>query len=793
MSKDYKKYYNILELDKVLLMLSNEITLKDAAENAKNIEPEFEEVQIIKSLNKTNAAYKLLGISVMPSFSAANNNSESLKRAALGGILNPSELLDIAKTLQVIRTVKQWRENVKIGEKTCIDSYFENLVPNKFFEETIFSCIKSDETISDNASAELANIRRKISAASNNIRERLDKIVKGQQSKYLQENIITQRDGRFVVPVKNEHRANFPGIVHDTSASGATLFIEPMAVVEINNDIRVLRSKEREEIDRILTELSCEAAAFADSILNSYRVILELALIFGKASLAYKMKASMPKINSDGRVVLKSARHPLINPKDVVPISLTLGCEYNSLVITGPNTGGKTVTLKTIGLLTLMAMCGLMIPTDFDSEIAVFDKILVDIGDEQSIEQSLSTFSSHMVNVISIIQNATPFSLVLIDELGSGTDPIEGAALAKAILIKLAQKGARVAATTHYAELKTYALETPGVENASCEFDVDSLKPTYRLLVGIPGRSNAFAISQKLGLDSKIIDNAKQYINDDNRKFENILENLERERIKAQNELKEIESLRSQLADKKKKLDSKLLDAQNKYDKILDKAKTDASYIIDKARYKSDSLINELEDIKKNLTAQNAADKFKTAKSLAKNEINAMLDAANPVNENIASDYKLPRELAVGDFVKIIDLNKEGVVGEISAKNNKALISSGNLKIWVNFDNLMLLENKKAKTKPQKSTTLPSKLERIASTEIDIRGLSCDEAVIELGRFIDNALLTGIGSVTIIHGKGTGVLRTAVHKYLRANKSVKNFRVGLFGEGENGVTIAEIK
>lgn len=786
------KNFNTLELDKVLHMLSNEISLSSAAEIAKTITPVFEEDEVVRLLEKTYAAYRLLGVSVTPSFSAASDNREALKRADLGAVLNTTELLSVAKTLSVIRALKVWRENVNIGEKTCIDGYFENLVPNKFLEEKILCCISNDGNINDNASDTLSDIRRKISTATNNIREKLDRAVRGEQAKYLQENIITQRDGRFVVPVKSEHRGSFPGIVHDTSASGATLFIEPMVVVEINNDIRVLKGKEKDEIARILAELSSLVAEHSETILNGYNIITELAIIFGKASLAYKMRATLPKINSKGRIVLKKARHPLINLSDVVPISVTLGKEYNSLVITGPNTGGKTVTLKTIGLLTLMAMCGLMIPCDDESEISVFDKILVDIGDEQSIEQSLSTFSSHMVNVISIIENATPFSLVLIDELGSGTDPVEGAALATAILKRLYKKGARIAATTHYAELKSYAIVTEGVENASCEFDVETLKPTYRLLVGVPGRSNAFAISEKLGLEKSVIDEAKSLVSNEDRKFENIIAALDKERSDAEKRLLEAEKIKTRLLEQKKEADVMLQKAQNEYNAILDKAKTQAAYIIDNARFKSDELINKLEDLKKEMNSENAAKNFKAAQQLAKSQINAMLDVANPVNERINSDYVLPRTLVVGDDVKIIDLDKNGVVAEISQKNSKVLVASGNLKMWVETSNLMLIDVK-SKQKNNRTVKTPSKLDRTAVMELDIRGLASDEAIIELGRFIDNAVLTGINSITIIHGKGTGVLRAAVHKYLRTSKFIKNFRVGLFGEGENGVTIAELK
>ncbi len=786
------KDFLTLELDKVLIMLANEIPLESAAEKAKNIMPKFDEDEVVSELNKTFAAYKLLGFSVMPSLSQAADNAEAIKRAVFGGVLNEAELLSVARTLQVTRTLKNWRENVNIAEKTCIDGYFDNLTPNKFLEEKILSCIKNDESIADNASDELYNIRRKISAATNKIREKLDRTVRGEGSKFLQENIVTQRDGRYVVPVKNEYRGNFPGIVHDTSSSGATLFIEPMAIVEINNDIRVLRGKEKDEIERILAELSALVAEHGETIENSFRIINELAVIFGKASLAYKMRATMPKINSKGIIDLKKARHPLIDKNNVVPISVTLGKNYNTLVITGPNTGGKTVTLKTFGLITLMAMCGLMIPCDDDSEISVFDNILVDIGDEQSIEQSLSTFSSHMVNIISIIEKATPFSLVLIDELGSGTDPIEGAALATAILKKLKFKGARIAATTHYAELKSYALSTDGVENASCEFDVETLRPTYKLLVGVPGRSNAFAISEKLGLELNIIEEAKSLISEEDRKFENIISSLEKERSSAEKRLKEVENLKLRLLEQKKISDEKLNEAQKKYDDILEKAKNDASYIVDNARYKSNALINELEEIKKQFNNENSAEKLRNAKSFAKNQINSLLDESNPVKERLKSDYKLPRALVIGDMVQIIDLEKDGVVNEISEKSGKALIASGNMKLWVEFNNLILLEQK-PKKKAERSVKTPSNLDRNATTEIDIRGLASDEALIELGRFLDNAVVTGIHTVTIIHGKGTGVLRAAVHKYLRNNKFIKTFRIGLFGEGENGVTIAELK
>lgn len=792
MAYNIHRYSNTLELNKVLNLLSLEAALPDAAELAENLPILWQEDEIVSALEQTFAAYRLLSKATSPSFGHAINNKASLERAVVGAVLNKKELLNIGETLRSIESLKSWRSNVDSTLETAIDNLFDTLVPNKYFKEKIFYCIKNEEELNDDASPELRNIRRKILSASAGIREKLEKIIRSRDtSKYLQEAIITQRDGRFVVPVKNEYRSEFSGIVHDTSSSGATLFIEPMVVVEINNDLRLLRAKERDEEERILKELSSEAATFAETILTSYNALVELSLIFAKANFAYKLKATVPNINSDGRVVLKNARHPLIDKEKVVPISLTLGADFNTLVITGPNTGGKTVTLKTIGLLTLMTMCGLMIPCDDGSEIALFDNILVDIGDEQSIEQSLSTFSSHMVNVIGIIENATPFSLVLLDELGAGTDPIEGAALAKSILIKLAQKGARIAATTHYAELKSYALDTVGVENASCEFDVQTLRPTYKLVLGMPGRSNAFAISEKLGMDTAVISNAKSYISEENLRFENILASLEKERQTAQREREEAAQIKAELSKLKQK--AKQLDAETekKQNLILEKARQDAQNIIDTARRKTDVLINEIYDIKKSADKENASQSYSNASRLVKRTITNLEDLSNPINE-VVTDYVLPRKLIKGDAVKLIDLSREGEVLEV--KGEKILVASGNLKLWTKEDNIMLIENK-SKTKPQKSkvTGISSGLERSASLEIDIRGMASDEGIIEVDRFINNAIMTGIGSITIIHGKGTGVLRAAIHKFLRNHKMIKAFRLGTFGEGESGVTIAEIK
>ncbi len=632
---------------------------------------------------------------------------------------------------------------------------------------------------------------------SSSIKDKLDAIVKSHsKAKYLQDNIVTQRDGRFVVPVKAEFKSEVPGIVHDTSSSGATMFIEPMSVVEANNELRVLASHEREEIERILAELSAEVSSFATAIINSYKSAVELNLIFAKASIAYKMRASVPKLNRDGRIVLKNARHPLIERNKVVPISLTLGDTYNSLIITGPNTGGKTVTLKTVGLLTAMTMCGMMIPADDSSEISFFERILVDIGDEQSIEQSLSTFSSHIVNLVKIIEEAPISALVLLDELGAGTDPVEGAALAKSILIKLANMKAKVIATTHYAELKSYALETEGVENASCEFDVESLRPTYRLLIGVPGKSNAFAIAGKLGIGEDIISNAKAYISDENLRFEKVLEALEKARQQAEKDREKAERLFLENLRLNTEAKEKAEEAEASKQKILEKAKNDASYIIDDIRFKSNKLLNELEDSKKKLSADNAVDMLMRAKESVGKTVRELENTADPVGERKKNEYVLPRELKVGDCVRLFDLNEKATVVQISKDKKKIQVAIGLAKTWTTRDNLILEDQPKEKPKtfkPRNVSGIKSVGQRDVRFEFDMRGMSCDEGILELDRYIDQSVLSGVPSVTIIHGKGTGVLRTAVHDFLRRHPRVRSFRLGTFGEGENGVTIAELK
>ena len=795
MNYNITRYLKTLELDKILELLANEATLKDAKEEAKCIVPVTDISAVENELKKTEDAYLFMSRYSAPSFGAAVNVAPCLARAQSGGVLSMKELLDVAETLRVIRSLKDWRENCSGMKETSIDYLFDTLFPNKYLEEKITFAIKNEEELNDNASPVLYDIRRKIISKSGKIRDILDKIVHGPSAKYLQENIITQRDGRFVVPVKIEHKGQLSGIVHDTSATGSTVFVEPMSVVETNNEIRVLKLREKEEIDRILAELSAEAGSFSDTTVKSYKAVVDLNLIFAKAKLAYKMKAIVPKINNNGKIYLKNARHPLINYKAVVPITVGLGEEYSTLVITGPNTGGKTVTLKTIGLLTLMTMCGMMIPCDDGSKISVFKKVFADIGDEQSIEQSLSTFSSHMVNIISILDNADDESLVLFDELCAGTDPVEGAALAKAILMRLSAYGSKVAATTHYPELKSYAIDTEGVENASCEFDVATLRPTYKLIIGMPGRSNAFAISKRLGLSDDIIENAKEQVSDEDMRFERVVAALEKARHDAESEKEKARKLRYELEISKQNAEKREHELEVNRKKLMEKTRETANGIIETARYKSSLLLNELEELKKGLTNENAQSMAERARAAYKSTLKELEETADPVVKNTASGETVTA-VNKGDIVTVADIGRDATVIDVKPDKKQAYVMSGAIKMWVGFDNLRI-KSKNAPTtevkKTRRVTGMQSRATREVSGEIDMRGMASDEAILELDRYIDNALVSGLETIRIIHGKGTGVLRKSVQAHLRSHRAIKSYRLGTFGEGENGVTIAELK
>lgn len=782
------KFYKCLELDKILLLLADETSIERSREAALALEPSSGLFEANELLAETNDAHMLVGRFGTPSFGTVRDMTNAIRRAQAGAVLNTLELLRIAELLRVIRSLEEWRKK-SASIETKLDMRFNMLAPNKYLETKITTSILSEDEIADTASHNLQDIRRKISIASSKVRERLDKIIhSASYQKFLQDSIVTIRGGRFVIPVKAEFRSSVPGLVHDTSASGATVFIEPMGVVEANNDIRILRSKEQAEIERILANLSAEIGAYADSMCKSYDILVQLNLIFAKANLAYKMKATAPILNADGRIKIKKARHPLIDPEKVVATDIELGTSFDTLVITGPNTGGKTVTLKTIGLFSLMAMCGLMIPASDNSELSVFDDVLADIGDEQSIEQSLSTFSAHMTMIIQILKRANDRSLVLIDELGSGTDPAEGAALATAILERLRSMGVRLAATTHYDEIKRFALETNGVENGCCEFDIKTLRPTYRLLIGMPGRSNAFAISKSLGIDDEIIARAEELVSQENTRFEEVVKKLEDSRsvleeklIEAENTKRESEQILKEANEKAERIEK---DAKNE----LDLAKAQAGNIVQKARAQVYALLDELEAVKKkqNVTSEDKA-KLKAG-------IRNMENDADPIERRKNDEYVLPRKLKKGDNVLIFDIDKKGIILDIDETAQNALVQAGIVKMRVEFSNLRLLKEDTVKKPIRKSTrTVKTDVSRAASTEVDVRGQTAMEAIMSVDNAIDSAILMGLNTLTIIHGKGTGVLRKEIQAHLKKHPSIRSYRLGTYGEGDAGVTIAELK
>ena len=799
---ELNRHLKALEYDKVLEMAMKRACNDDARDIIASIRPETSVNMAQNHIDMTENAYILLAKYGGPSFGGLKNVNNSLARAAAGGVLSMKELLDIGSTARTVRGIREWRNNSGGQDELKIDLYFNSLMPNKYLEDKIFSAILTEDEMSDNASPELASIRRQIKNKENSVRDQLEKLIRSQKLKtVLQDAIITQRNGRYVVPVKSEHRASVSGLVHDTSSTGATVFVEPAGVVEANNDIRVLRGKEAQEIERILYELSVEAGGFIEEIKGSYECAVEINVVFCKAHLAYDMKATMPILNDKGITDLKKARHPLIDPKKVVATDIRLGSDFDTLVITGPNTGGKTVAIKTIGLLSAMSSSGFMIPAGDESRVSVYDNILVDIGDEQSIEQSLSTFSSHMVNIVNILKIAGEKSLVLIDELGAGTDPVEGAALAMAILEELHIKGAKIAATTHYAELKAYALQTPRVENGSCEFDVNSLRPTYRLLIGIPGRSNAFAISERLGIEKSIIDRAGELVSSENTRFEDVVDMLEKSRLEMEDEHSKAKKITESAKADREKAEKLLKDAQFRRDRELENAQGEALRIVEKAKREANALLNEVEKLKKEAKqTKDAAELARRAKSAVNSHLDAINSAVNPVFDSIEDDedYTLPRPLEIGDTVYCKTIGKNANVTALKDKKGNVEIAAGMLKMRVKEETLRLVEKPKQKEtkKRQVSTTRvtgESKSTMAINNRCDLRGLMVDEAIIVLDRFLDDLLRSGLTECTIIHGKGTGALRAGVTQYLKGDPRIRTFRLGTFGEGENGVTIAEIK
>ena len=790
MSELYEKSLVKLELDQVLALLADCAGSEGGKQSCLNLRPSSDLEKVEQLLQQTTAAYDLSTKKGYPSFASAADVSASLERADRGGSLQPKELLVIGGVLRCTRSVKDY---ITPEEKqTVLDPLFHSLTPNKYLEERILTSILSEEEIADTASSELADIRRHMRIQSGKIRDSLQKVISAPAySKFLREPIITIRQGRYVVPVKSECKNDVPGLVHDVSATGSTYFVEPMSAVNANNALRELQLKEKKEIERILAELSSEVAAHAEDINLDYSLLVQLDVVFAKAKLAFNMRAWAPIMNDTGRVELRNARHPLIDPKRVVPISLRLGTDFDTMIVTGPNTGGKTVTLKTIGLLTLMAECGLHVPAGDGSVLSTFDAILADIGDEQSIAQSLSTFSSHMKTIVDVVEQCDNRTLVLYDELGAGTDPAEGAALAIALIEFSRKMGSRVVATTHYAELKLYAMRTKGVINASCEFDVETLQPTYKLLIGIPGKSNAFAISRKLGLPEDILKEAGDLVGKSDKDFEDVLAQLEQQRQQMENARMEAEKLKRETAQIKQQSEQYQEQLRKEKEKAMEAARREAQGIIDEARAAANIASEELKALRKQL--QDSADT--TGINQRQAELRRTL---NETEDKIRAKQPQParpqstREIRVGDTVELLNLGVKASVLAIN-KNGTYQLQAGIMKLTAKADEIYLLENDnpyKARGGHPAHSGREMKMAPMSS-EIDLRGMDTVEAICVLDRYMDEAMRAKLSTVRIIHGKGTGALRQAVHQDLKRNKFVKSFRLGVYGEGEDGVTIAE--
>lgn len=797
MGKEMDKYLKTLELDKILNMLAEHTSNDKTREMALKILPDCDLERVKYETLKTSQALNLSIQFGTPAFINFKDICSTVNRAKSGAIISLRDLLDISVMLRQIKSLSDWYNHCENTE-TELSYLFSRLMPNDWLLEKLERSIVSEDEIADAASSELAAIRRKINRSQLHLRETLDKMIKSQSvQKCLQDTIITLRDGRYVLPVKSEYRGQISGLIHDTSSSGQTIFVEPMAIVEANNDIRLLESKEQEEIERIIRELCSDCGSYDDILCDNYNVVTELNLYFAKANLAAAMNASLPEITNNGIIKLKKARHPLIDKNKVVPINLDLGGAYQSLIITGPNTGGKTVALKTAGLMCAMIMCGLLVPVADGSSISVFENILVDIGDSQSIEQNLSTFSSHTNNVIEILKLANSSSLILLDELGSGTDPVEGAALAVSVIESLMKSGAKLMVTTHYQELKIFALETDNVENASCEFDIETLRPTYRLIVGSPGKSNAFAISESLGMPKYIIERAKSRVSEENSRLENVIEKLEISRSDLEKQKDEIKALKAESEANAVKLRTELESIERTKADELEKARLRALSIIESTKATSNELIDELEKLRKEKDKKDFSKNVSEIKSKSKQSFNKMYDKANPVEKrDLNKDYVLPRKLKRGDTVYVVDLDKKGIISGEPDGSEFVFVQMGVMKTKMKVSRLRLVEAEKVtygNKSVRKIGKVGGKIERRGTMELDIRGCACDDGIYQLDSFLDSAVMSNISTVTIIHGKGTGLLRKAVHKRLKEHPSVKSFRLGVYGEGEDGVTIVELK
>ncbi len=781
--------YNVI-IDRLVSCAQSEL----GKELCAGLKPSTQPDEIKAMLKETSDGVGLIMRMGNPPLSGIHDIRGSLKRAALGSMLSPAELLKTADVLRAARRLKAYVSDDKNDDGgNVVKELISRLQTNKRLEDRINLSIISEEEIADEASRELASIRRKIKDLQNSIRDRLNEIIKSPKyRKFMQDAIVTIRGDRYVIPVRQEYRNEVPGLVHDYSSSGQTLFIEPMAVVEANNSIKQLKIREQAEIERILLELTAEVAQMNEGLTVNVEVLGRLDFIFAKARLSIDLNCVCPAVNTEKRIIIKKGRHPLINPEVVVPIDFRIGMGSNTLIVTGPNTGGKTVTLKTAGLFTLMMQSGLHVPANEGTDLAIFSKVYADIGDEQSIEQSLSTFSSHMKNIVHLLKNSDSNTLVLLDELGAGTDPSEGAALAMAILDKLRDIGAITVATTHYSELKVYGVTTAGVENASCEFDVETLKPTYRLLIGIPGKSNAFAISRRLGLGNDVLGRAQEYLTREHIEFEDVLLSIEKNRSEAEKERMKAASLRMEIENLKKELESQKKKFLEQKDRMLREARENARKILLEARAEADELIAEIRRIQQQqqeIERTKAAEEIRARLRSKISEIEEDLVEAVLPRQGLAEP---PKNLKPGDSVLILNLNQKGTVLAPPDKNDEALVQAGILKINVHISNLRLLDEQQQEIQKTGLGRIGMDKARNISTEIDLRGMTLDEAIEQLDKYLDDAALSGLHEVSVIHGKGTGVLRSGIHKYLKSNKRVKSFRLGSYGEGDTGVTFIEL-
>ena len=787
-----KKVYHTLEYNKILEKLAEYASCEEAKKRCLALEPITDKTEITRLEENVSDALSRLYRSSSLSFSGVHNVNGSLKRLDIGGTLNTTELLSICSLLEAAKRAKAYDRSDRNDEKTdSLSPLFSQIEPLSPLLEEIRRCVIGEDEIADEASPALARIRKSIRGMNDRIHAQLANIMNNSTTRtYLQDAVITMRDGRYCLPVKSESKTQVPGMVHDQSASGSTLFIEPMAVVNLNNELKELFLKEQEEINRILSELSNQVAESAMGIRTDYTVLAELDFIFAKAELAKSYNGVAPVFNEEGRINIRKARHPLLDAKKVVPIDVRLGEDYRQLIVTGPNTGGKTVSLKTVGLLTLMGQSGLHIPAGDRSELSIFDEIFADIGDEQSIEQSLSTFSSHMTNIVQILEKADSRSLCLFDELCAGTDPTEGAALAISILNKLNQYGAVTMATTHYSELKVYALSTPGVENACCEFDVETLSPTYRLLIGIPGKSNAFAISSKLGLMDNIIEDAKGRLSEKDANFEDMLANLEKSRITIEKEQLEIQKYKAEVEDLKKKLTAKNERLDNSRDEILRKANEEAVQILKEAKDLADETIRNFNKYGQGKAPMSQMEK---ERSRVRDKMSKSEKALSMKKKEIVNN-KVPKKLRIGDSVRVLSMNLNGTVHTLPNAKGDLYVQMGILRSLVNIKDLVLIDddNTSSSKKYGGSSTGKIKMSKAASvsTEINLIGMTVDEAIAHLDKYLDDAYIAHLPSVRIVHGKGTGALRNAVQTHLKAQHYVKSYRLGEPGEGGAGVTIA---